>query len=909
MPGGIQTGVELYDGFTAPLNNIISAINLTVSAFEDFQRISGAEIDTASLDGAREAADRAAMAVQAMSNALSSVSGGGAPDIPQPEAPAPVEVPVVWRSDNMPVFTDTGIDRFQQEIQSAENMMNALNQTQEKINAQAAATNIFPQNAITDLNSMQSRIQAIQNRINQIAHNPINMGSDAANAELEQLRAQLAQALDAQEILNGAVDNMDVERANAAYERLSQIVSGTERYIRDNVDEQGRFNDTVNEGAQAADNLANMIKKAVAGFAGMAGIKKAFDFINESTDLFNTQLNAEIQLSTVLGNMLEDDVGGAFDAITAKASEIQGLGIYGDEAMIAGAAELATYFSDADALLSMMDTLSNYAMGMSGGGELDSTAMVDYATGIGKIMSGSYDAMTKKGFEFSDAQKAVIEGTATQAQYIEALGADYASMSDDMRAATVINDIIAESWDGLYEAMSNTPQGKIIQLNNAFGDLKEQVGAGVYPYIVRIADSFNENWGTIEVIISNVTGALEILVGILGWIAEGAMNVAGFFIDNWSWISPIIYGVVAAMTAYVAVLGIYNAIQAITNGLKAAAAMQASVHAAAEMMEAGATFAATAAQHGLNAALLACPLTWIVIAIIAVIAAIYAAVAAVNHFAGTSVSATGIIMGVFASLGAFLYNLVLGAVELVFGAIQSLINPFINIANFIGNVFTNPVSSIIYLFQGMADTVLSILQKIASALDFVFGSNMADTVQGWRDSIKAKADDMVAEYAPDENYQAIMDTLDFSVSDLGLDRIAYSDAWEAGYSLGEGIDESIANFSLDDFFGVDTIDPNDYISAYNATGTGTGLANDVSDIANNTGSIADSLDVTDEELKYLRDIAEQETVNRFTTADISIDMSGMQNNISNGMDLDGVVDGMIDGVNEAVEIATEGVHT
>ena len=107
-------------------------------------------------------------------------------------------------------------------------------------------------------------------------------------------------------------------------------------------------------------------------------------------------------------------------------------------------------------------------------------------------------------------------------------------MSDDMRATTVINDIIAESWDGLYEAMSNTPQGKIIQLNNAFGDLKEQVGAGVYPYIIRIADSFNENWGTIEVIISNVTGALQVLVGILGWIAEGAMNVAGFFIDNWS---------------------------------------------------------------------------------------------------------------------------------------------------------------------------------------------------------------------------------------------------------------------------------------------------------------------------------------------------------------------------------------
>jgi len=165
-------------------------------------------------------------------------------------------------------------------------------------------------------------------------------------------------------------------------------------------------------------------------------------------------------------------VDGAFDTITAKASEIQGIGIYGDEAMIAGAAELATYFSDPDALLSMMETLADYSMGMSGGGALDSKAITDYATGIGKIMSGSYDAMTKKGFEFTDAQKAVIEGTATQAQIIEAVGEEYLDASADMQAAAAINAVVSESWDGLYEAMSNTPQGKIIQLSNAYGDLK-----------------------------------------------------------------------------------------------------------------------------------------------------------------------------------------------------------------------------------------------------------------------------------------------------------------------------------------------------------------------------------------------------------------------------------------------------
>lgn len=73
--------------------------------------------------------------------------------------------------------------------------------------------------------------------------------------------------------------------------------------------------------------------------------------------------------------------------------------------MIAAGAEFATYFTDTDAVTKMMDTLSDYAMGMSGGGALDSTALVDYATGLGKIMTGAYDAMNEKGFEFSDTQK------------------------------------------------------------------------------------------------------------------------------------------------------------------------------------------------------------------------------------------------------------------------------------------------------------------------------------------------------------------------------------------------------------------------------------------------------------------------------------------------------------------------
>ena len=105
---------------------------------------------------------------------------------------------------------------------------------------------------------MQQRLSAIQQRIQQIENNPVNVGADNANAELEQLRMQLNQTIQEQNSLNQAMQNMDVSAANDAYLRLSQTVGNTERYIRDNVDEQGRFNQEISAGTQQALSLIHI---------------------------------------------------------------------------------------------------------------------------------------------------------------------------------------------------------------------------------------------------------------------------------------------------------------------------------------------------------------------------------------------------------------------------------------------------------------------------------------------------------------------------------------------------------------------------------------------------------------------------------------------------------------------------
>ncbi len=815
---------------------------------------------------------------------------------------------IEWHSPGVEIFTGNGTERFQQEVQSANNMLNTLNNTQASIAARAAQVNIFPPNMVADINNMQNRLQAIQTRIQAIESNPVNMGTDTANAELEQLRSQLYQAVQEQESMNRAVQNMDTQAANQSYLRLQQVIGGTERHIRDNVDEQGRFNNTVQEGTDSAAGLKSIIANVVDGFDGMAVLDKAKSWIEDCTAAFNTQLSTNTQLITALTNILDKDyvaqfevdagadttvavneinaiqnrideiavpvtaeekaLTTAYNEITAKASEIQGRGIYSDEIMIAGATEFTTYFSDIDAITMMMDTLSNYAVGMSGGGALDSSAMIEYATELGEIMSGSYEAITNKGFEFTNAQKAIFEGEASRQQIVSTLGEEYLEMSSDMQSAAVISQVIGEKWGGLYEIISNTPEGKIIQMNNNWRNMKEVVGGQLYPYVLLFVDAITENWGTIQVVIDAITLGLQYMLGFFSWLVEGAIGFAQVIIDNWSWISPIIYGIIGALALYY----VWQTLCAIATGVS------------------------STAQEILNTVMSANPIMIVVFAIMALVVLFYAAVAAVNKFAGTSISATGIICGAFMVAGAFILNVIIGALNAMIQAVWSIfVEPFIGIIEFVLNVanggFNSFGDTVANLIGQIISWFLSLGKVVTKIVDAIFGTD-------WTSGLN-ELQSKVLEWGKNDN--AI--TLERTAPSIDS-RFEYNTAWDIGYSFGEGIDEKIANFDPSLLFGTTDIpSADDYAGALTAGEIGSGI----DDISGNTGAMADAMDITKEELKYLRDIAEQEIINRFTTAEINIEQTN-HNTIGGKMDLDGIVSGLTDVMYEAVDISAEGVH-
>ena len=863
----IRTAIELYDAFSAPLMNVIQAVNQGVSAMETMHATMNEPVSLSIADGIAEQMNQAVQAIEEARAALS-------------EPVTHENTSVTWDSPTMPTFTNSGADRFQQEIQSANAMLEQLNQTQRNIAAQAERVQLFPTNMVNDMNTMQSRIQAIQERIQTIENNPLNLGTDQANAELEYLRNNLNQAVQTQNEMNAAIQNMDITTANDAYIRLSNTISGTERYIRDNVDEQGRFNREIEEGVAQADNLMDSIKGLVAAYATIQTVGNIIE------------LSDTVTQTTTRLNLIVDDGGSVKeleDKIYLSAQRARGSYLATADAVYKLETQASQAFSSNDEIIAFTELLNKqFTIAGTEVQSIDAAMLqLTQAMASGRLQGDELTSILENATPvIQNIQRYLQEVEGIDASNIKELAADGVITADVIRNSMFY---AADEINAKFETMPMT-------FGQVWQSFQNTALMAFQPVLERLNELANST--AFQNMVNGAIEALAMVAGIVLEIFDLIAAVGGFVAENWSIIEPIIMGIVTALGLYYGAMLLYNTITGISTAITAAKAFAEKVHAASLAMEAGATWAETTAQYGLNAAMYACPIVWIIILIIALIALFYAAVAAVNKFAGTSVSATGIICGAFMVALAFIGNIFVALWNLVVDVFVLIYNLVAEVANFIGNVFTDPIGAVCRLFFDLADTVLGILQALASAIDAIFGSNLAGSVQGWRDSLGGWVDDT---FGKGEEVMAKM-----NADDMKLGRFEYGAAWDVGYSFGEGIDESIANFDPSSLFDTNVPGAGDYADLSNY---GAGLAGDVGDIAGNTGAIKDSMDITEEDLKYLRDIAEQEAINRFTTAEINIDQSGMQNIIKNGMDLDGVVDGLTDAVNEAVDIIAEGVHT
>ena len=460
---------------------------------------------------------------------------------------------------------------------------------------------------------------------------------------------------------------------------------------------------------------------------------------------------------------------------------------------------------------------------------------------------------------------------------------EIASASLQLTQALGSGVLRGEELNAVFESAPNVIQSIADYLDVPIGKIREmasegQISAGIVKNaLLSSTDEINAQFESMPMTWSQVWTTT---MNELYMASMPLLEFVNMLANNWSVLEPIVIGAATAV-------GLYTAALLIGKGVQAASAAITAIHTALTTSWSIATFQATVAQQGLNAALLACPITWILLIIIAVIAAIYAVVAAINKVTGSTLSATGIICGAIAAAGAFIWNIIVGVVNAIIGIGVELWNLIAVFANFFANVFNDPVGAIINLFSGMFDFILGIVQAAAKLIDTVLGTDMAGAVAGFRNTVAEKTAEIVGDQV------VVMEKL--NAADYQFSGLDYGDAWNAGYSFGEGIDDKVGGIfgnGLTDTYG-----------GYDGS-----IPDNIADIASNTGDISDSISTTEEDLKYMRDLAEMEAVNRFTTAEIKVDMGGITQNISKDADVDGIIDYMITGVNEAMDKSARGLH-
>lgn len=689
--------------------------------------------------------------------------------------------------------------------------------------------------------------------------------NDGMSTVLKRITSALDTTLNAFEQVQRA-SGRAVDAAQIAQAR-SQLV-GANAEIQDMADgyrraaeQEENLNRGLRTGGSLADGMLGKVKTLVATLAAGAGLNKLIGLSDQMTS------------TTARLSFLVDD-GGSVDELEAKimASAQRSRAAYLDtaSAIASMGANAGAAFSSNDELIAFMEQVNRQFTigGASAQGQAAAMLQLTQAMAAGALRGEELNSILENAPGIARAIEqymGIAEGSIKQ----------YAQ-EGQVTAEVVKNALfsVADETNAKFESMPMTwAQIWINMQNRALQTLDP-----VLNKLNKLANS--EQFSTV---VDGALNALATITALASGILDVFVNIGSAVVDNWSVIEPIAWGLVAALVAY-------NAVALITQAINGAVALSAGVKAAAEMMSTGATFAATAAQYGLNAALLACPITWIVVAVLALVVAIVALCNWIAKTTGVAATGFGVITGGINVAVQAVWNAMLVVANVAIGIWNALSACCSNI----GTAFHNVIANVQGWFYGLLSTALTVVAGICEALnklpfvDFDY-SGITNKAQEY-------ADKSAAAYDSREGYTSVADAFSegFNTFDTFSDGWA-SDAFKAGAAWGDGIADKVGGLfsfesgSLDDLMGTDA-------------------GFDLSNIADDTSDIADSLDVSNEQLEYLRDIAERDAINRFTTAEVKIDMTGMTNRIDGSADLDGVISQLTEGFAEALVTAAEGVH-
>lgn len=637
---------------------------------------------------------------------------------------------------------------------------------------------------------------------------------------------------------------------------IKRIVEGTDKASKSILGASKRtddFNDalkrTETATARASNGLSRLVKTAV----GLTAVKKGMDLADVYTNT-NARLGM-ITNSLAEQRSLQNDIFAA--ANRARGSYTEMASAASKMRMLAG----DSFGSNQEAVA--FTELLTKSLKVSGAGTAEQNAaflQISQAMAAGRLQGDEFRSVMENAPMVADAI----------AQYMGKSKGELKELSSQgLITADIVKNAMFQAAGDIEDRFSSMPM--------TFADVWQRIkndGAQAFGGVFDKANAILNSAG--------VQAALNNLIGLIYWAGEATEGFIDFCTAAWPMVSPFIWAAVAALGAYASAQIISNGLSLISAARFGAQAVGVGIYALSLWATTGATWAETTAMLGLNSALYACPIVWIVGLVLILVAAFYAGVAAVNHFTGATLSGTGIIGGVIGVFAAEVINYFIGIYNIIAA-----------VANFFANVWNHPVSATKILFYDLAVTVIGYMSEMARSVEAIINRIPGVNVQisAGLDRFKAKIEGAAASAKSASDWNEIVKKKDF---------VNGADFANKGYGIGKGLADRVSNsFSgfIPNLNGAGGTDYSQFFTAGNPAvvkGTGKG------------GAV--KVDADSEDIEWMRKLAERDYVARIAqntlAPNIRVEFSGP---ITKETDADSVMTHVVNELKDIIATAPEGV--
>lgn len=645
-----------------------------------------------------------------------------------------------------------------------------------------------------------------------------------------------------------AAARQEIGAADAALKEMEQS-------YRECNDQQEKLNKRISHGATAAGSLLGKVKNLASAYLGMKAITGLVG-LSDTTTQTNARLsmmNDGSQTTEELDAMIYASAQRSRGSYLSTADSVAKLGLMAGDA----------FRSNKETIAFMEQVNKQFKIAGTSAEGIDAAMLqLTQAMGSGILRGEEYNSILEQA---PNIIQAIAKYMGVPKGELKDMAADGKITAGVVKAAMFA---CADETNAKFESIPKT-------WSDIWTSMKNRAIKALEPVLKKVNQLANNE--QVQRAVNGLLRIFSVMAVVLAQIFEGSCAVFNFVTDNWSWIGPIVMGIVGALLIYKGTLLAVKAIET-------TAAVAKGILAGATALLTGATWGAKAAQEGLNTAMWANPIALVIAVILILVAAFVLLWEKCEGFREFWADMWRKNMGFLL----WAYNDVVVPVGNKYLEFQSEVAKKVSaFARWCVNAYYNMITAI-------TEAVASLMDKMSGVVDFY---NKLASAAGMPTISIENANDYLDHL--EKKRQTVIATIDWYENKYGNElQLQKLDEDKVNAWLDEERDK-IKDFTISGWLEEQM---GELKKGFSGSGAG------ISEIAEYTGEIAENTGKSKEELSYLRDIAEREAINRFTTAEIRVDMTGMTNRIDSNMDIDGVISYFTDSVEEALVTAAEGVY-